>query len=377
MNTPTTPLVSQAVAEREVTFVPFGGVPEDSIRLSVGLIKSFIANRTKTGGVPSDEQCTKFVMLCKARRLNPWEGDAFLIGFDGKDGPEFSLVTAHQAFLKRAEVHPEFDGMESGVIVRTLKGEILELQGDFRLPEHTLIGGWAKVHFKTRKFPMYKRARLATFDKGYSRWKADPEGMIVKCVEADALRSAFPTMMGGMYLREEIEVESTVQPSRPSRLVPPPQKSVEDFNVVLQGAYQSPPAVPANQKAPAIVQPPTRRSKATLVEEYLPPAGDPEPEAGDPLADKEPDKPVDKPVDEPSLSTVAPVETSVDPGETVQNLRRALIDQNITEARMMQWAVERDLANSKQTLLSQLAGTKIKAMCEKFPDIVAEISLNI
>ena len=34
------------------------------------------------------------------------------------------------------------------------------------------------------------------------------EGLIVKCAESSALRKAFPTMCGGLYLREEIELPS-------------------------------------------------------------------------------------------------------------------------------------------------------------------------
>jgi hypothetical protein len=30
--------------------------------------------------------------------------------------------------------------------------------------------------------------------------------MIVKCAEADALRSSFPTMLGGLYMREEVDL---------------------------------------------------------------------------------------------------------------------------------------------------------------------------
>ena len=186
-----------------VEFAPFGS--EDLIKLSVNMVKSMIAVPTKTGAMPSDKDCNKFIALCIARKLNPFEGDAFLIGFDSKDGPKFNLITAHQAFLKRAELHKEFDGMKSGVIVER-KGQIVELEGDFHLDDDKVVGGWASVHFRTRNVPMTKRLRLKRFQKPFGVWQEDPAGMIVKCAEADALRSSFPTMMGGMYLREEIEV---------------------------------------------------------------------------------------------------------------------------------------------------------------------------
>jgi phage recombination protein Bet len=182
-------------------YVPFGA--EDKIKLSVDMVKNLIAVKTKTGKTCSDNDAIKFIAMCLARKLNPFEGDAFLIGYDGKDGPVFSLITAHQAFLKRAELHPEYNGMKSGVIVKRIE-IVLDLEGDFYLEGDEILGGWATVFFKTRDHPMHKRIRLQRFKKNYGIWMEDPGGMIVKCAEADALRSSFPTMLGGLYLREEV-----------------------------------------------------------------------------------------------------------------------------------------------------------------------------
>src|SRR5215831_11983810 len=94
---------------RLIHFTPFGA--KDPISLSIELVKRLIAVKTRTGRSCSNEDAFRFMMMCHARKLNPFEGDAFLIGYDNKDNPEkptFSLITAHQAFLKRAEVHTEF-----------------------------------------------------------------------------------------------------------------------------------------------------------------------------------------------------------------------------------------------------------------------------
>lgn len=186
---------------RIIEFTPFGAT--DKIQLSIEIVKRIVAVKTKSGKSCTDEDAFKFMLMCQARKLNPFEGDAFLIGYDGQAGPQFSLITAHQAFLKRAEVHAEFDGMESGTIVLR-KGEVVDLIGDWHMPQDNVLGGWATVYFKHRKYPMKKRLRLTRFNKGFGVWKDDPAGMIVKCAEADALRSAFPTMLGGMFIREEL-----------------------------------------------------------------------------------------------------------------------------------------------------------------------------
>jgi len=195
--------VAPKEAERGLAeYVPYG--TQDKIKLSVKIVQNLIAVPTKTGKTCSDRDAIRFIAMCQAKRLNPFEGDAFLVGFDSKDGPNFTLITAHQTYLKRAELHPEFDGMESGVIV-ALEDARKDLPGDFVPDPYRLLGGWATVHFKTRKHPMVKRVRLETFKKPFGVWLDNAAGMIVKCAEADALRSAFPTMLGGLYLREELE----------------------------------------------------------------------------------------------------------------------------------------------------------------------------
>ncbi len=194
--------------DKLVEYVPFQ--ERDPIKLSVDIVRNYIATPTKKGVLPTDAQCMRFVMLCKARQLNPFAGDAYLVGYDGQNGPEFSLITAHQSLLKRAEVHPEYDGMESGVMVRRKvvdeKGEersvTMDLEGDYFETGDEILGGWACVHFRTRRHPMRERVRLSTYNSGYSRWKADPGGMIVKVAEASCLRRAFPTVLGGMFLTE-------------------------------------------------------------------------------------------------------------------------------------------------------------------------------
>ena len=157
-------------------FVPFGA--KDAIKLSVSIVKTLIAQPTKSGHYPTDNDCMKFLMMCQAKRLNPFEQDCWLLGYDTQEGPKFSQITAHQAFLKRAELNKEYDGMESGVVVQR-GNEIMDVEGDFTLETDKLVGGWARVHFKTRSRPMFKRIKLTTYTTGKSQWLKNPAGMIV------------------------------------------------------------------------------------------------------------------------------------------------------------------------------------------------------
>jgi phage recombination protein Bet len=189
--------------KKSVSYIPFGG--QDQLKLNCKNVQELIAVKTKSGKTCTEQDALKFMAMCQALRLNPYAGDAFMVGYDTQDGPKFSLITAHAAFLKRAEVHPQYDGMESGIILMADGGQIEERQGDFHLPDEQVVGGWAKVYCTDRSHPTYRRLRMARFNKGFGIWKDDPAGMIVKCAEADALRSTFPTMVGGLYLREEVD----------------------------------------------------------------------------------------------------------------------------------------------------------------------------
>ena len=227
-------------ADMEVSFIPYG--EKAAISLKVAMVKNILTRPTKSGAQPTNADVTKFMMLCKARELNPWVGDAFLIGYDTKDGPEFNLVTAVQALFKRSEANPHFDGMEQGVIVRAKDGTIVHRDGDFYLEDDVLLGGWAKCYRKDRGRCFYDAVKLAVFNKGYGRWRDDPGGMIVKCAQSSVLRAAFPTQLGGLYIAEEIHL--------------------------MGNSYENLPAMPANPMAspeaivvPAIEEKPQTKSE--------------------------------------------------------------------------------------------------------------------
>ena len=192
------------VEKSEVTFTPFGAA--DAIKLTVALVQRFVAVKTKSGKTCTNEDAVKFIALCQAQRLNPFAGDAFLVGYDGRDGfAKFSLITSHVAFIKRAETCQDYEGMESGIIVLGEDGKVFEREGDFKLPDENCVGGWARVHRKGRK-PMYRRLSIEAMRPPYETpfWNdMKAPGQICKCAEADALRATFPTLIGGLYTEGE------------------------------------------------------------------------------------------------------------------------------------------------------------------------------
>lgn len=243
----------QKTEPKTMEFIPFGAA--DKIKLSVEIVKNFIAIPTRSGKTCGDRDALKFMMLCSAQRLNPFAGDAFLTGYDKKDGTvAFSLITAHVAFLKRAETCPDYEGMESGVILASDEGVVTERDGDFKLSTETCVGGWARVYRKGRK-PTYRRLSIASMIPNYETpfWsEAKAPGQIVKCAEADALRATFPTLLGGLYSEGEI--------------LDIPQSRGGGGNTIMIEASPSPEATqPATSESPKAPQRNAQEELASIV----------------------------------------------------------------------------------------------------------------
>lgn len=360
---------------KEIEFIPFGAA--DSVKLSVAIVKNLVAVPTKSGATCTDRDAIRFMMLCQAQRLNPFAGDAYLVGYDGKNGAEFSLITAHAAFLKRAETNPEFDGMKSGIIILEGENKLVDIEGDFHLPKQNVVGGWATVYFKNRKHPITRRVRMERFNKGFAQWAVDPAGMICKCAEADALRSSFPTLLGGLYMRDEMDPESTgtiiemvsaprgkpnlIADTAPSVPKPVKQKEIE----IVQ-----PTPIPVEQPKvyemkQAVTQPPVKPTPAAK-----PAATKPSPVVKQPEPEPEPET-----QPEPEAQQEAPPQEdpSGEPSPQ-QNLQALLENVGVPVDDFLSWvsSTGRDKINQK------LTKTEFDALaCGSIDDVPSDFCVNI
>jgi len=262
--------------ENSVEFMPFGAT--DKIRLTASMVRQFIAVPTKSGALPTERDCIRFIMLCRGKRANPFEGDCFLIGYDSQTGPTFSLVCGLELFEKRSSTEESYDGTESGVIIQTEEKAIIDRPGTLVLGGENLVGGWAKVHRKDRALPEYKSVVFSTYNTGRSRWMKDPGGMIMKVARSQALRAAFPTALGGLYTQEEMQKVTEIGEDTARAPVSMPRRLSETATVTVEPepAPPAPPAPPIKEK---------RKSQATPPADDRPPDNVPpdvDPQAGAP-----------------------------------------------------------------------------------------------
>lgn len=177
-----------------------------------------------------------FTELCKVRKLNPFLQEAYLIKYSNSVPAQ--LVVGKDAILKRAVLNPNYDGMESGVILENKETqEIIERPGTFVPSNYDLVGGWARVYVKGRSYPSYTSVNLSevaqTKKDGTlnSNWAGKPATMVEKVAKVRALREAFVEDLGGMYEAEEVEKETLHKTTGSDKIIIE-QKETESSEVV-------------------------------------------------------------------------------------------------------------------------------------------------
>lgn len=167
----------------------------------VAVVKSTVAKNT------TDTELAFFLMTCKSAGLNPFLKEIWcykdhrgnLIIFAGRDG-----------FLKKAQNHPKYAGMRSGVI---RAGDDWELDIPTAVIHHKInkpldergkiLGAYCFV-FRKEEEPTLAWCPFDLYNKGQSAWKTHPEDMILKVAESKALKKAFG--MSELQIPEEWEV---------------------------------------------------------------------------------------------------------------------------------------------------------------------------
>lgn len=200
----------------------------NQIKLTPSIVQQYI--------VGNDSQITMqefkfFTELCKARGLNPFLKEVYCIKYGNQPA---QIVVGKDAIIKRAVLNPEFDGIESGVIV--IKDDnITERKGCFVAPNENLVGGWAKVYRKNWTHPTYCSVGLeevASRKKDgslNSMWASKPATMVEKVAKVRALRETFIENLGGLYDADEVEQNNAVDVQEPQNVIDQdePQEVVE------------------------------------------------------------------------------------------------------------------------------------------------------
>ena len=171
----------------------------------VTLTEEIVTNHLAKGnGKVTRSDIIQFTSLCLYNELNPFLQEAYLVKYSN-DAPA-QMVVSKEAFMKRADINPEYGGYTAGIIVKT-GDKLEELEGCFfDAAQSQLVGGWAKVVRKDRDREIVMKVSMHEYNKNMSLWKEKPATMIRKVALVQALREAFPAL-GSMYTQEEVDVQ--------------------------------------------------------------------------------------------------------------------------------------------------------------------------
>lgn len=179
--------------------------------IEVKLTPEIVRNYLVSGGGKDKvtlQEVGMFINLCRYQGLNPWLKEAYCIKYGSEPA---TVVVGKEAFLKRAESDPNFDGFEAGVVVEKEDGTIEYRTGTLIVDKEKIIGGWAEVYRKDRSHSYREEVSMREYSTGKSNWNTKPATMIRKVALVQALREAFPVRLGGMYTAEEQGQEENEQ----------------------------------------------------------------------------------------------------------------------------------------------------------------------
>lgn len=213
----TTKANSKAAAQKTENSVTYEANGME-VKLTPNLVRDYMVSGDKSK--VTYQEVAMFMNLCKFSGLNPWLKEAYCIKYGTEPA---TLVVGKEAFQKRAESHPAYDGFEAGIIVQDDEtGEIIYRNGTLKLLGEEIVGGYAEVWRKDKShstrvevsFEEYAgRKKDGTLN---SQWSKKPATMIRKVALVQALREAFPTSFGGMYTAEEQgKIEDFTMPVEP------------------------------------------------------------------------------------------------------------------------------------------------------------------
>jgi len=182
-------------------------VDGQEVKLTPSIVQKYIVGSNATITMP---EFKFFTELCRARGLNPFLKEAYLIKYGNEPA---QLVVGKDAIERRAILNPQYDGKKTGIIVADKDGNIVERKGLFYAEEETVVGGWAEVYRKDWTHPVYVSVSVKESEqikKDGSRnhmWQTKTATMIEKVAKVRALREAFVEQLGGMYDADEMNVD--------------------------------------------------------------------------------------------------------------------------------------------------------------------------
>lgn len=196
------PIQKSELTDKPLKFIVNG----KSVELSVALTQTYFCPQA------TPAEAYVFNAWCQHNGLDPWKKEAYLVKYGNNPA---QMLTAKDAFTKRAESNPRYQGSQAGVVVRKEDGTLENRVGELVLEDEEIVGGWADVYVKDYVKPIsavvgFKERCQYKDGKPMAKWATSPALMIRKCALVAAMREAFPNEVGGMYIPDEMEAGAAI-----------------------------------------------------------------------------------------------------------------------------------------------------------------------
>lgn len=177
------------------------------IRLTFDIVRRFLVSGKS--GMVSDGEILFYMAQCKAKGLNPFKRDCYLVKYT-EDDPAATIVSIDY-FRARANAQQDCMGWTGGIIVKTQDGAIINRNGSFMEDGAILLGGWFKAKKKgwdierewTVPLEPYIQRKKDGSPNHFWQGKRQQE-QIAKVCESQGLRRVWPDEFDKLYIREEI-----------------------------------------------------------------------------------------------------------------------------------------------------------------------------
>jgi phage recombination protein Bet len=205
-------------------------------RERVDIVKHTLVPR----GIP-DAEFALFVEQCKRSGLDPLLKEIFCVARRQNIGTKqrenwvtrYEAQPAEAGMLARAERFPDFRGISASAVhekdeiaIDAGAGEVHHVYSP-TAARGRLLGAWARV-VREGKTAVVVYLELGGYVQDSPLWKRIPATMIEKCARVAALRKAYPSSFGGLYIAEEMPQEHEAPQQAELLSVPPTPALVAD-----------------------------------------------------------------------------------------------------------------------------------------------------
>lgn len=186
-----------------------------TIKLSFETVRKYLVSGK--ANLVTDQEIIFYVGMCKARGLNPFKRDCYLVKYTENDPA--AIIVSIDYFRSRARAQEDCRGWQAGIIVLSKEGEIVKRAGAFMMPGDGLLGGWFRgkpatweepYEWSVNVQPYVKKTREGT-DTRF--WREENQAfMICKVAESQGLRRLWPDEFQGIYTEDEMPRDVTPEP---------------------------------------------------------------------------------------------------------------------------------------------------------------------